>query len=520
VTYRRIVIAAPSARFLRWQDRLRASLARRWPEAEVVFRFEPGDDAQQGAVTQLLTLERLLLRRSKPTLVDRIDKSAATATLDSGADVVIDLVGNVSPTSATRVLRPLYDGHATDQAAVSALLSGAAPSLAVEDAATGAIVAEGVPSMETADGLTGGLEAVYSRMCFLIEKALADPAARAAAAAAPPDRNARHPAAFFARNIVYRCLRLIYGLCMRSPHWRVGWRYVDGPGVIENGALTGPAWRIMPDQATAFSADPFPIEWRGQSGVFFELLDYERDLGEIFFQPFDATGPVGAPVRAIRERWHLSYPFLIEEGGELYMVPEASTSGAITLYRCVEFPAKWEPVANLVENIEAADATIFRHNGRYWMTSVVRDGYGGYSDVLAIHHAPSLFGPWEPHRQSPALIDPRYARPAGAVVSHNGALIRPVQDCSRGYGKGLALMRIDALDEKTFRQSTMSYLSPGGRWPGDRLHTINRFGRLECIDGAIFTPRYMPLRRALHERIDAALESTGDAREPAAALQS
>jgi hypothetical protein len=502
LTYRRIVIAVSSARFLRWQDRLRDSLARRWPGAEVAFRFEPGDDPQPGAVTQLLALERVVLRRGKPTLCDRIEKSAAKATLEPDADVVIDLVGDAAPTSGARVLRPLYDAHATDQAAVAAVLSGAAPTLAVEDAATGAVIVQGFPSFEAADGLTGGLEAVYSRICVLIEKALADPDATAHAPAPRADGTPRHPAAYFARNFAFQCARWIYHLCCHSPHWRIGWRYIDGPGVIESGALSGPEWRVMPDRGTAFSADPFPIEWRGQTGVFYELFDYRADVGEIFFQPFDASGPVGAPSCALKERWHLSYPFLIEEAGELYMVPEASNSGAITLYRCVEFPGKWEPVAKLVENIEAADATIFRHGGRYWMTSVVRDGYGGYSDTLAIHHAPSLFGPWEPHARSPVLVDSRYARPAGAVVFHDGALLRPVQDCARGYGKDLAIMRIDALDPETFRQSMIGHLSPGGRWPGDRLHTLNRFGRLECIDGAAFTPKHMPLRRALHERID------------------
>ncbi|WP_442753928.1 hypothetical protein ACNHKD_13095 [Methylocystis sp. JAN1] len=502
MTYRRIAIAVSSARFMRWQDRLRERLAKRWPGAKVAFRFDPRDDAQPGAVTQLLTLERMLLRRSKPTLCDRVDASAVNATLESDADVVIDLIGDASPTSGALVLRPLYDGHATDQAAVAAILSGAVPTLAVEDAASGARIVEGYPSMEAADGLTGSLEAVYSRICVLIEKALADPEATLAAAV-PAQRRPRRPAAYFALNLAFQCARRLYHLCCHSPHWRIGWRYIDGPGVVESGSLSGPEWRVIPDQSVACSADPFPIEWRGQTGIFYERLDYRTEIGEIFYQPFDAAGPVGEPLCALKERWHLSYPFLIEEAGELYMVPEASTAGAITLYRCVGFPDKWEPVWNLVEGVEAADATIFRHGDRYWMTSVVRDGYGGYSDTLAVHHAPRLFGPWEPHRRSPLIVDARFARPAGAVVAHNGVLLRPVQNCAHGYGKEIAIMRIDALDPETFRQSLVSRLSPGGRWPGGRLHTINRCGRLECIDGAILTPKYMPLRRALQERIDA-----------------
>jgi hypothetical protein len=503
MTYRRISIVVTSCRFLRWHERLRNSLAQRWPQAEVTFTFDPRTDDQPAIVTNLLTLEQMLLRRNKSALSDRLQPSPQDAATDSNADVTIDLVGDLSASGATRILRPLFDGIANDQNAITAIMSYAIPTLAVEDAETGAVLVQGFPSFEAAEGLTGALDAVYSRLSVLIEKALVALDEKPILSEAPINRGAPRPAAFIARILCYECARWIYHLCCHSPHWRIGWRFVDGPGVIDTGALSGPRWRAMPDQATAFAADPFPIEWRGQTGVFYELLDYRENVGEIFFQKFDASGPVGAPVRALKEPWHLSYPSLIVEEGELYMVPEASLSGAITLYRCVEFPTKWEAVAKLVEGIEAADATIFRHNGRYWMTSVVRDGFGGYSDTLAIHHAPSLFGPWEAHALSPVLVDSRVARPAGAVVSHNGALLRPVQDCSNGYGMGMAIMRIDALDPQTFRQTLVAKLRPGMDWPGKRLHSLNRYGRLEVIDGALFSPKFMPLRRALHQKWDA-----------------
>lgn len=516
MTYRRILIIVPASRFMRWHERLRDLLTHRWPQTEVAFRFDPRDDDWPPSQTQLLALERLLLRRNKATLCDHLPAAPQNMPPASGTDIAIDLTGDASSSCAARVLRPLYDGQKTDQGAVAAILSGAAPTLAVEDAATGAILVEGLPSFEAADGLTGALEAVYSRICVLIEKALATPDRAVAASTSHSAQRPRAPAAFAIRSLAHECARWLYHLCCHSPHWRIGWRFVDGPGVIDSGNLSGDKWRALADEATSFAADPFPIEWRGQRGVFYERLDYRRGVGEIFFQGFDDDGPAGAPVEALSEPWHLSYPFLIEEDGALYMVPEASASRAITLYRCVAFPAKWEPVATLVDGIEAADATIFRHGGRYWMTSVVRDGYGGYSDTLAIHHAPSLFGPWEAHELSPVLVDSRVARPAGAVVSHNGALLRPVQDCSSGYGKKLAIMRIDALDPRTFRQTLVAHLGPGRHWPGGRLHTLNRFGRLEVIDGAILTPKYMPLRRAVHRAIDGCGLAACDARVPAA----
>lgn len=518
MTRRRIALAVSPSHLLRWHEQLRASLAARWPHAEVAFRHAPQGERRSPALAQLIALERLLLRRGKPTLCDRLDPPSAPArqecqNIQMGADVVVDLTGGLAPAGQC-VLRPLYDGHPTEEAAAAAILSGDAPTLAVEDAATGRIVTEGLPSLEAADGLTGGLEAVYSRMAMLIEMALAHPHDSIGAPAAPAARKPPAPLGYLTRNLAFWCAREIYRLCCHSPHWRVGWRFTQGAGVLETGAITGAPWRPMRDRHMGFAADPFPVEWRGRLGVFYERLDYSTDIGEIWFQPFGQTGPVGDPVPALREPWHLSYPFLIEQDGELYMAPEASASGGVTLYRCVAFPDRWEPAARLLDGIEAADATIFRHGGRYWMTSVVSKGVGGYSDILVLHHAPTLFGPWEPHARNPVLVDARVARPAGAVVATAKGLFRPVQDCSRGYGRAMRIMRIDRLDPEDFSQSPVSHLRPGGVWPGARMHTLNRFGRLECIDGAIFSPKSLPLRRLTQEFIDRRLPLSGvEARE-------
>lgn len=491
---RRIAILVAPSRFMRWQQKLHERLARRWPNAEVVFRLDATkDDDLPGEITQLLALEGLTLRRARPALCDRLAPPQQSHESDE-AEVVVDLTGGADTKHAALVLRPLYDGHDTDQAAMAAILAGVAPSLSIQDAATGEIVAQGLPSLECERALTTGLDAVYSRIALLIEKAIAAPRP-SVARPAPIQRRPMTPRRYFLKCLAISAMRAIYRLCCHSAHWRTGWRFNDGPGVLETGSLAGPAWNALYDRDMGFAADPFPIQWGEELGVFFESMDYRTEKGAIKFQAFGPHGPTGEPVTCLEAPWHLSYPFLIEDGGGLYMAPEASLSGAITLYRCIRFPDRWEPVSTLVGQVEAADATIFRHDGRYWMTSVVRDGYGGYSDTLAIHHAPRLLGPWQEHCLSPVLIDSRYARPAGAVVMQNGALLRPVQDCSRGYGRGIALMRIDMLDPEHFKQSQVGKIYPGTIWPGRHLHTTNRCGRLELIDGLIVTPKNLSLRR-------------------------
>jgi hypothetical protein len=495
-----------------WHRRLRDRLAALLPESAVRIRLADGADAFPSSIETLLTLERLLKPGCAPRLSDHWSPADSQEDASFQPWIRIDCTGRVAPAAGAdgvRVIRPLYDGQPGELAGAAALLAGSSPEISLQDVSSGAILSNGLPSLEAADGLTGGLEAVASRVITLVERALASPPQALGFALAPqtPPR-ARGAAAFFLRNLAHNCARRLYHLSCYSPHWRVGWRWSDGPGALETGSLAGAPWRPLPDLGAAFSADPFPIRWQARTFVFFERLDHRVGKGVIFAQEFGDAGPIGPPIPALEEPWHLSYPFLIALEGAIYMMPEASASGAVTLYRCVEFPRRWEPAAQLLTGVEAADATIFRRDGRYWMTSAVRDGVGGYSDTLAIHYADDVFGPWREHAQRPALINARYARPAGNVAELGGALLRPVQDCSHGYGKKIAIARIDRLDPENFTQSIVGTLSPGAYWPGGRLHTLNRSGRLECIDGAILTPKNAVLRRVAHAYQDRGLHPT------------
>ena len=166
------------------------------------------------------------------------------------------------------------------------------------------------------------------------------------------------------------------------------------------------------------------------------------------------------------------------------MIPESGTAGTIDLYRAVTFPDTWVKEATLISGIVASDATLFEHRGRWWMLATVRDNGGAFSDALHIWSAADIVGPWVPHRGNPVLVDIAAARPAGHVVLRDGKLIRPFQDCRGGYGAALGLAEITRLDDAGFEQRVETVMHAGPLWPGRRLHTLNRAGRLECIDGS------------------------------------
>jgi hypothetical protein len=184
---------------------------------------------------------------------------------------------------------------------------------------------------------------------------------------------------------------------------------------------------------------------------------------------------------------------LIEDGGELWMIPESFGNNDVALYKCIEFPTKWERQATLLSGLSFSDATITRHNNLYYLFGASRDGGGGYSDTLSIYYSEHLLGPWQPHASNPVLVDRSCARPAGNFVRMNGQLWRPVQDCSEGYGAALGLAEIIELSPTSFQQIVRHTIRPETTRRGRKLHTLNRSGRLEVIDGTKIQPKLRAL---------------------------
>jgi len=476
------------------------------PGSQVFVRLVDALPGRSSALETLLSLEKVTLRHGRGCGSDRIaaadlvGRRAAPEGLVP--DVVIDLTagqGQASPSGRFR-LRPLYNGQGGETALASALFFQGTPEISIQRSSAGEagrMVASGTASLEAAVGLGGAIEAVGSRVVALVLKALSAgelPAAHRAHATAPFRPITRADiVGCTAKDVARAAVRAAYRLCCHGSHWRVGWRFVEpGADVWARRDLAGQRWNVLADPVDHFYADPFPLHWQGRDYLFFEDLDHKTAKGIISVVAFDEAGRPGPVMPVLEEPWHLSYPFLIEHRGNIFMIPESSNNSDIAIYRCVDFPLKWERHSVLVAGVEAADATIVEHNGRWWMFAVIRDGVGGYSDMLALWSAQDLFGPWQPHNSNPVLIDDRTARPAGNMVCRDGVLCRPVQDCRRTYGAALGFMRVTQLDGAGFAQQSEGAVTAGGAWPGSRIHTLNYNGRLEVIDGYTLRPKLKP----------------------------
>jgi hypothetical protein len=259
-------------------------------------------------------------------------------------------------------------------------------------------------------------------------------------------------------------------------HWRLIYRYEDHPRFTCAGS------QPLAPPRDRFWSDPFPIQRGGRTFIFIEEFVYRLKRGRIAVLELDANGIAGQPRPVLELPYHLSYPFLFEWQGELYMLPEAATSRQLTAYRCVEFPLRWEPAVTLLDGVSVLDATLLEHAGRWWLFASQREHPGATTwDELFLYSADNpLSRTWQPHPLNPVVSNVERARPAGRIFCEQGQLYRPAQNSAGSYGAGLVMHVIERLEPDAYQERVVASILPEPGRTG--VHTFNRAGRLTVLD--------------------------------------
>ena len=243
--------------------------------------------------------------------------------------------------------------------------------------------------------------------------------------------------------------------------------------------------RIVPPRDRDW-ADPFAIERAGRHYVFFEEVPFATRKGHIALIEVDRSGRWSAPTRVLERDYHLSYPFVFEHEGGLWMIPESAENRTVELWRCVEFPARWRLERTLLEGVRCVDATLHRAGDRWWMFANRAAGESRlFDDELCLYSAERLAGPWQPHPKNPVKSDPRCSRPAGRLFARDGRLYRPAQVCVPRYGAGLALHRVTKLSAHEYAERQVERILPARGTGLLGLHTLNRAGDLTVVDAFV-----------------------------------
>ncbi len=271
------------------------------------------------------------------------------------------------------------------------------------------------------------------------------------------------------RNMAGRVLRETW-----EEQWRVGILEQSASELVSRPEASRIQW--LPPRRHGYHADPF-----GQPGddglILAEAYDYSERLGYLV-----AIDRDGRERTVLREPFHLSFPQIIEHQGQRWLLPEAKAAGLVRLYRPDPWPERFVPGPVLIEELAAADPTLYRDEQGFWLFA--GDGAGQDETTLVLYHAPDLLGPWRPHPMNPIKVDLGSARPAGPLFQTGGRLWRPAQDCRDTYGGAIVLNEVLTLSPDLYAERPGPLLRPDPAGPCPHgLHTLTPFGDGFLVDG-------------------------------------
>ncbi|XP_051130888.1 glucosamine inositolphosphorylceramide transferase 1-like [Andrographis paniculata] len=183
---------------------------------------------------------------------------------------------------------------------------------------------------------------------------------------------------------------------------------------------------------------------------------------------------------ALDEDWHLSYPYVFEYNGNIYMIPESSGKGDVRLYRAADFPLKWM-LDRIILKKPLVDSVIISHGAKFWLFGSYHSGMGTkVNGKLGIWHSDSPLGPWTPHTKNPIYNTGKKpgARNGGRPFVYNGSLHRISQDSGETYGRRIRISRIETLTTDDFKEVNVPFsieqpMKGWNSWNGARYHHLD-----------------------------------------------
>jgi hypothetical protein len=273
-------------------------------------------------------------------------------------------------------------------------------------------------------------------------------------------------------------------------HWRVGVR--TGGQALHTSAsegrpadLNGFRWLESPQGHNY--ADPFLLEKNGTLWLFFEDYLYREGRGNIKVAPLQRDGTLGEVSISLDLPYHISYPYIFEHQGEVFMMPETLSNRGVELFRATRFPYEWR-LEKVLFRGDFTDTSAWFDGERWWFFTSVEEPKGIIAQCL-LFSAGSLTGEWIAHPGNPISADVRFARNAGAIYSTGGRLFRPSQNCTENYGRSMSLREIVTINPDKYVEVGALDMLPDPAWRYIGMHTYNFSGHVEVIDGVKVEPK-------------------------------
>jgi hypothetical protein len=265
--------------------------------------------------------------------------------------------------------------------------------------------------------------------------------------------------------------------------WNVGLVRLTQRQLLEGSIVRGVRWaRIAP--RVRLRADP--VFWRAPDGlrILYEELPLLAGRAGIYSVP---VARMDAGERARLEfaaPGHLSYPQLVEHGGQLSCMPESACLQGVDLRPWDAAAGRFGAPRRILDG-PVIDPTLLEHEGHWYLFGGLRGPEVDTQLRLWIAEAPE--GPWREHPASPIVSPGGTARSAGPIFRIDESLYRPSQASHAGYGCELCINRIEVLTPTEYLEREQSRLQPDPDGPFPLgLHTLALHEGEALVDGKTY----------------------------------
>jgi len=239
--------------------------------------------------------------------------------------------------------------------------------------------------------------------------------------------------------------------------------------------------KIIKHDSTRFWADPFLFEYNNEIYLFIEEYFYNKKKGEIAVLKRNADRIFEYLGVALSFPYHLSFPCIFRRGADIFMIPESGSQMRVDLFRCIDFPMKWEFSKTLLSGKKFSDPVLFRKDGTDFLFVSLDNGMLSSESQLYLYYSSDILTDiLESHPLNPIQLGLEKSRMAGNIYEKDGVLYRPAQDCSIRYGGSIRFMRIlEITKERYFEIESYSLLHFEGKLG---THTYNQLDNLYVVD--------------------------------------
>lgn len=225
-------------------------------------------------------------------------------------------------------------------------------------------------------------------------------------------------------------------LKLKLSDWNIGIREAVSEPIYKINNANIEVFYPIPHVENYWFADPILFGYHGDTFLFVEAFNMLKKKGEIGL--FEIINGEAVHYRTIIElACHMSYPFVFENNGDVYMIPESGNGNKLLLYKAEPFPYKWNEICCLIEG-QYRDSTIYRYQDSIYLFTYKRTDHCRHF----MHRYQCYLYKLDIEKQSLQLIEEytdvnKELRPAGYVEKSGDTIIHATQKCDRIYGEAI-----------------------------------------------------------------------------------